>query len=335
MKASLLFPILLLLVGATRLHAQIEVGAVAPEIPKTKWLNSKNPLSLEEFRGRVIVLFFWPAEETDLLLNKSTFIETWRPIEDSNALYFVISDDTAEAIAPILEAKKIPIATATSSTANQLYLPGPEPFAFIVGWDGRIAWRGSPYSKDIRKALKEEWLLARKLDKTWDPRPLFSDPCWDDFLGACLDDKLKKADKALDKLTKHKHKGVARYARGLKQSLRVRVRERVSYAKRIARQGRAHEAILLLEESVKLYKGFETAKELKADIKAIKSSEKSVLRLDKKRVQALAKAFRGDRAGALMDLAALQAKVRGSRLEKIVEAEIGYVKSMGTLEEVE
>ncbi|MFK5956195.1 MAG: redoxin domain-containing protein [Planctomycetota bacterium] len=321
------------LLGAAGLHAQIEVGAVAPEIPKTQWLNSEKPLSLEEFRGRVIVLFFWPAEETERLLYKSTFIETWRPIEDSNALYFIISDDTAEAIAPFLEAKEIPIATATSSTANQLYLPGPEPFAFIVGWDGRIAWRGSPYSKDIRKALQDEWLLARKLDKTWDPRPLFSDPCWDDFLHACLDDKLQKADKALDKLTKHEHKGVARYAGKLKQSLRVRVKDRVAYAKQIARQGRAQEAILLLEESVKLYKGFETAKELKADIKSIKSAGKSVLGLDKKRVRALTKAFRGDRSGALKDLVALQARAEGSRLENIVKAEIGFVKSMGVIVE--
>ena len=130
---------------------------------------------------------------------------------------------------------------------------------------------------------------------------------------------------------KHKDEDIASHALGMYILMLMRVDDRVEYAKKISQQGRAHEAILLLEESAKTYKGFETADELKVEIEIIKSTKKSILGWDKKRVQALEKAFKGNRAGALKALIALQPKVVGSKLEELIEGEIAYVKSMGVI----
>jgi len=322
------------LLGVNGLDAQIEVGAVAPEIPKTKWLNTKRPLSLEQLRGRVVVLVFWNAVDTASMLDGTPFVSWWKPLAEPGATFLVVSEDPADVLTPLLEAKGIPLAVAASSTAGQLYGTSKESMVFIVAWDGRIIWRGSPLSDDIREVVEKEVKLAHDLDKTWDPRPMHDD-YWDKFVKGCLDDNLKKAAKALEKLMKHKDEDIASHAVGMYVLMFMRVEARVKYAKGIAQHGRAYEAIQLLEESAKIYKGFETADELQTEVGIIKSTKKPVLGWDKKRVQALEKAFKGDRAGALKALTALRSKVKGSKLESLIEQEIGYVESMGVIEKKE
>ena len=60
LSRSALLSILALLLSGAPLAAQVAVGAEAPEIPRSAWIQEPERETLAELRGRVVILyFFW------------------------------------------------------------------------------------------------------------------------------------------------------------------------------------------------------------------------------------------------------------------------------------
>lgn len=116
------------------------VGAAAPEISAGKWLNSPQPLSLKELKGKVVLVYFagdYNKRVADDLTHIQALHEKFRE-QGFEAVGVVSADDAGYYSVFLFESGvKVPLALDDGQTAER-FLMTSGPCCFLIGRDGAI-----------------------------------------------------------------------------------------------------------------------------------------------------------------------------------------------------
>lgn len=133
--------------------AEIEIGRVAPDFT-IEWADSAGvrakPVTLSKFRGKVVVLAFYPGDRTSGCTAELTkFRDEYTKLFGSNVVVLPISVDSIASHVSWAQEMKLPFALGSDpqlAVAKQYgsWNPGrawASRTVFVIGKDGRILWR--------------------------------------------------------------------------------------------------------------------------------------------------------------------------------------------------
>ncbi len=150
--------------GAASVLADLEKGAVAPEIEAREWLNTEEPLTLTDLRGMVVVLFFFTSFDAAGGQNLMTFInvmENSPGLGRSQGVIVVgLSDADRKRVEPILAREKAFFPVGVQSDTQQEYRISSLPRFVVIDASGRVSFTGMPanaedFSRAVRDAMAE------------------------------------------------------------------------------------------------------------------------------------------------------------------------------------
>lgn len=133
--------------------AEIDIGKIAPDFTM-EWADSSGPIAkpvkLSDFRGKVVVLAFYPADRsTGCTAELTKFRDEYATIFGKNTVVIPISSDSISSHASWSAEMKFPFALGSDpqlTVAKQYGSWNPaRSFAsrtvFVIGKDGKILWR--------------------------------------------------------------------------------------------------------------------------------------------------------------------------------------------------
>jgi thiol-disulfide isomerase/thioredoxin len=123
---------------------QLRFGAPAPEIDARFWLNSKEPVSLQSLRGRIVVLEFWatwcgPCRTSIPHLNE--LHESWK---EKGVVIVSLSEEPRRIVENFAKSANMKYLVGAESSSSDKYGARSIPFAFLIDPKGNLAWAGHP-----------------------------------------------------------------------------------------------------------------------------------------------------------------------------------------------
>ncbi|MGE0482185.1 MAG: redoxin domain-containing protein [Phycisphaerae bacterium] len=162
MKRGLLVLSALAIVGVQLARADLEKGALAPDIEAKEWLNTESgeAVSLTEYRGMIVVLFFWVNWSTrggENILGLINLVENHDALGKGRGVIVIgLTDAEKKRIEGQLEKEKISFPVGTGSKSAEEYRLQRYPSVVIIDVEGRVAWSGWPGNdEEMVKTLRE------------------------------------------------------------------------------------------------------------------------------------------------------------------------------------
>ncbi|MFO0838440.1 MAG: hypothetical protein U1D55_07910 [Phycisphaerae bacterium] len=164
MKRTFFFLACVGVLAAGVARADLEKGAIAPDIEAKEWLNVDEPLSLAELRGMTVVLFFFVSFDSALGQNYMTFINVMEAGAGTGRSQGVIviglSDADRKRVEPILEREKAFFPVGVQTTSLRDYELSSVPRFVIINAEGKVSYSGLPsssedFSRAVRDAMAE------------------------------------------------------------------------------------------------------------------------------------------------------------------------------------
>ncbi|MFO7261181.1 MAG: peroxiredoxin [bacterium] len=155
----------------------LEIGAVAPdfELPAaTRWGLLKEPIRLSDYRGKIVVLAFFPRARTSgCTVQMRAYRDQYEELFNGgrNVVLIPISADAPDVLASWAKDEEFPFVMASDvglevgRTYGALSPRGPvnSRTLFVVGPDGKIAYRAAPFRELDPTAYEELGEAIRKL----------------------------------------------------------------------------------------------------------------------------------------------------------------------------
>jgi len=132
----------------------VTVGDPAPPLRADRWYNAPGPISLEDYRGQVVVVEFWatyckPCHQVQPKLVQ--IHQKWAP---RGVVLISMSDEPESIVAPFISKHPSPfIVSAGGDTPRRYGITG-IPAAFVIDRTGTISWRGNPHEGMFEDAIE-------------------------------------------------------------------------------------------------------------------------------------------------------------------------------------
>ncbi len=253
-------------------------------------------------------------------------VEVWKEYAPQGLALLALTDESAKIVEGGLERKGVkvpeyPIGCATRS-GNAYGVRG-IPAAFLLNYDGEIVWQGHPGGDGWVKLLPELLAEAADAGPIWDPGE--RDDALAKAVAAAKEGKLRDAKVEADRAAKKEPLKAKQFL----VDLEATAKRRLDRGNMIANKFKPQEALNYFNVQISAFKGSGLEKEMMAAAKAIKADKdnKTILGLDKKRLQAVDALREGDRKKALKDLRSLVKKAKGTDIEDVVKET--YEKARG------
>ncbi|GMV96329.1 MAG: hypothetical protein AMXMBFR83_06950, partial [Phycisphaerae bacterium] len=117
------------------------VGAVPPELTARDWLNTDRPLALKELHGRVVLLDFWATWCGPCVAGIPHLNELHEKYKSKGLVIIGVTDQSRQGIENFMKTTPMKYVQATGSESARDYGVSGFPTAFIIGRDGKLAWR--------------------------------------------------------------------------------------------------------------------------------------------------------------------------------------------------
>lgn len=149
-------------------RADIEVGTYAPDVEAEDWINvDGDALTLAEYRGMVVVLFFWASWNRggEFIMPLITFVNSSR-VGAGNGVFVVgLTDSELDRVEEMLKEQKVffPVGTEAKQSFDEYDIQAP-PRAVIIDPNGKVAWSGWPGGNDKGESLVSE--IFKVIEKT-------------------------------------------------------------------------------------------------------------------------------------------------------------------------
>lgn len=263
-------------------YADLEKGAIAPDIEAKEWINSDEPVSLADYRGMVVVLFFWVSfhQGGQNLMTELNIIENHPALGRQRGMVMIgLTQGDRKRIESSIRDEKVFFPIGCGSKSDEDYRVSGWPTVVIIDAEGRVAWSGSPYQKgnelvpaiidtlnrtpptrthpQLAKRAIEQLEVARKAVKDED-YPAAVKAADEAHESALRGDPLKSRTEAMVDL------------------LEAIARDQVATAERGIEEKRYDEAVKTFRIVVKRFRGTEAAKTAKARLEALSKSTPEV-----------------------------------------------------------
>ena len=151
------FPVLIVLALLLVINSRRSVlrnGTPAPPVAAGAWMNIPQPVSLEAFRGKIVVVEFWatwcpPCVQSIPHLNK--LHRTWK---DRDVVILALTDEPPEMVAPFVRQHKIEYPVGMNSRSDRDYGITSIPHVFVIDPAGLVVWSGHPGGR-LDRAIAE------------------------------------------------------------------------------------------------------------------------------------------------------------------------------------
>jgi len=135
------------------------VGSDAPDVKAQEWINASGPVSLEQFKDKVIVVEFWATWCPPCRDAIPHLVKLYNNNKDKGLVVISLTNEKRKSakIDKFMEDMKMNYIVGTGSTSGGDYSVRGIPKAFVIV-DGKIIWEGHPVSgldEAVKKALKE------------------------------------------------------------------------------------------------------------------------------------------------------------------------------------
>lgn len=153
MRTTLFTVVLVGMVLANVVRADLEVGSYAPDVEAKEWLDAENTLpeeeipSLKELRGMVVVLFFWVSFHSggESIMPFINIVATNPRLGRTQGITVIgLTEATRKAVEPAIKREKLFFPIGVESEAAKDYEIESFPRLVIVDPDGKVAWSGGP-----------------------------------------------------------------------------------------------------------------------------------------------------------------------------------------------
>jgi len=153
MRTTLFTVVLVGMVLANVVRADLEVGSYAPDVEAKEWLDAEATLpeeeipSLKELRGMVVVLFFWVSFHSggESFMPFINIVATNPRLGRTQGITVIgLTDAARKTVEPALKKEKVFFPVGVESEIYKDYEIESFPRLVIVDPDGKVAWSGGP-----------------------------------------------------------------------------------------------------------------------------------------------------------------------------------------------
>lgn len=145
--------------------AKLEEGDLAPDIEAAEWLNVDHPVSLKEYRGMVVVLFFWVSfhDGGEMVMPWMNILEnSWAFGRHRGLAVIGVTEATRGQIKDSIDNTKAFFPIAVGSKAAEEYEIESFPHVVVLDPEGKVVWSGWPGQIDE---------LTKKIGETMSKTP--------------------------------------------------------------------------------------------------------------------------------------------------------------------
>ncbi|MBL8878289.1 MAG: redoxin domain-containing protein [Phycisphaerales bacterium] len=266
-------------------YADLEKGTVAPDIEAKEWLNTDEPISLADYRGMVVVLFFWVSfhQGGQNVMTELNIIENHPALGKQRGMVMIgLTQGDRKRVEDSVRDEKVFFPVGCGSKSDEEYRVSSWPYMVVIDAEGRVAWSGSPYGKgnEVVPAIIETLnktpptrthpqLAKRAIEQLEAAREALKKEDYPEAVRAAADahdnalrgDPLKSRTEAMVDL------------------IEAIARDQVASAERGIEEKRFDEAVKTLRLVVKKFRGTEAAKTAKARLEALSKSTPEVANL--------------------------------------------------------
>jgi len=139
-----------------------KINEKAPEISAGKWINLEKPVTLEDLRGKVVLVEFWATwcgPCIDAIPHLNELSEKYGGT-DFQVLSFV--EEGHVTMDRLLRRKSVKYPIGLESNALEAYGITGIPRAFVIDRQGRIAWEGHSASPEMEAVITAELKKAKE-----------------------------------------------------------------------------------------------------------------------------------------------------------------------------
>jgi peroxiredoxin len=156
-RRSLALLAALLGAAAGSAHAQSLIGRQAPDLEIEQLTGRKEKVTLDRFKGRIVVLIFWRVNDAASLDAIPTLNNIHKNFSKGGLVLIGVSPDETQQVESVINGRGITfrVAVATGAGALRDWQIGAYPSAYILDTRGVVVWRGHP-ADELEDRIREQ-----------------------------------------------------------------------------------------------------------------------------------------------------------------------------------
>lgn len=257
-------------------------------------------------------------------------VEVWEEYEPKGLALLTISSEDSKTVTGHMETHGMTYPTAAGGRSSQDYGVSGIPAAFLIDHTGTIIWQGNPGVGGWQDLMDDALERADVMSGKWDlgERPAFMKKAAGLAMKGQMGKLWKETEVLATKFALEEDKLAA--IQQLQADFQVRSNAHENIVADYVVSGRYQEASDHLSGQIKIYKGSPIALEWEAKLKSWKKDAeiKDLIKLDKKRLAAIAMANQGKADKAKKAMHKLLRDAKGTRLEKSMDLAYAMISAM-------
>ncbi len=287
MRSIIAAIVCLAVAGGTAGRADPPVGSYAPDIEAKDWMNTDGqPISLAECRGMIVVLFCWVSWHSggEEILPLMTLVNASPYGRKAGVFLIGVTDSDRKRVEDMVTKTKVffPIALEAKKTFDDYELTS-FPRVIILDPAGKIAFAGWPGEKGGQRLVDEIRRVASETPptRTHPEEAARAEAYLAQARRALRADRSREALEAANKALDHALRGDALYSRcqDMVDLIEALGRDKLARAEAALEQGRAEDAVALLLEVRREFRGAEVAQSSKQKLASLEKKNPEVARL--------------------------------------------------------
>jgi tetratricopeptide (TPR) repeat protein len=305
-------------------RADLKPGTYAPDLEAKEWMNTNGePLSLTEYRGMIVVLFFWVSwhEGGEAIMPLMTLVNGSRFGRSAGVFVIGVTDADCKRVEDMLKKEKVffPVALEAKRTFDDYDIQS-YPRVVIIDPRGKVTWTGWPGKEGGSSLVEEIGKAAADTPptKTHPEDAAKAESYLKQARQALLREKYREAFDAASSAFDAALRGDPLKSRcqDLLDLVEALGRDKLAQAERALSERRFDEAVELLVELRREFRGVEVAASARKKLEALEKKTPEVSRILRQQEDAgVAEAMLAD---ALEKIRARRFGLAFDKLEEIV-----------------
>ena len=287
MKAASVAGLCVSLALSSAASADPKVGSYLPDIEAKEWVNTDgDPVSLAECRGMAVVLFCWVSwhEGGEAIMPLMTLVNNSRFGREAGVFLIGVTDSDRQRVEEMLQKEKVffPIGLEAKKTFQDYDLTL-FPRVIIVDTGGKVAWVGWPGDKGGNTLIEQ---LGKVLAETPPTRTHPEETAkvqayLEQSRAALRGDRVREAFTAATSAFEHALRGdeLKTRCQDVLDLIEALGRDKLAQAERALDEQKFEDAVLLLLELQREFRGMDVARTVKKKIEALQQKRPEVAEL--------------------------------------------------------